>query len=210
MQTWLWVALAGMSVFTLGIVYSTTKKAKQKPRNLLLTLTVIVISLLIWVFVKPDMPSKNSSSITVSQSTQDYIKELQESLRINPNQSDAWFNLGNVYLAKGEFKSALTSFDYAIRLSSEVSANQLAAKATALYYLQSQRMGDEATQLLDESLTLDEFNETALMLIASDHFISFRYQEAIAAWTQILDSNRQGIDRIKLISSINQAKSMLP
>lgn len=210
MQIWLWIALTGMSVFALCIVYSATKKTKQKSRNLLFTVGVILSSILIWTVVKPDMPNKDSSIVAGPQSSQDYVETLQESLRNNPNQSEAWFNIGNVYLAKGEFESALTSFDYAIRLSPQATPNQLTAKATALYYVRSQHMDKEVTQLLDKSLALDEFNEAALMLIASDHFISFRYQEAIFTWTKILDSNRQEIDRVKLINSINHAKSMLP
>ncbi|MDK9759910.1 tetratricopeptide repeat protein, partial [Vibrio sp. D173a] len=127
----------------------------------------------------------------------------------DPNQAELWFKLGSVYLEQGEFTAAVTSYDYAIRLENTPVARLFAAKATALYYANKQSMGEEVNTLLKRSLELDPNDRTALMLIASDHFISMRYEQAIEVWTQLLDSNQQGLDRVSIIHSINQAKQML-
>lgn len=139
----------------------------------------------------------------------DFEDELQQSLKQDPNQSDLWFKLGGVYMQKGEFDAAFTCYDYAIRLDPQAPSGLYAAKATALYYLSSQAMSDDVNALLEHSMQLDPNDRTALMLIATDHFISMRYQQAIDAWTQILDSNQKGIDRVSIIHSINQAKQMI-
>ena len=49
---------------------------------------------------------------------------------------------------------------------------------------------------------------TALTLMASDHFISLRYSQAVALWTQLLESQNPDLDRVSIIQALNQAKQM--
>lgn len=135
--------------------------------------------------------------------------EIQTKLQQDPNQAELWFQLGHGYVNEQDFKSALTCFDYALRLSDEPSASQLAAKATALYYLNKQQMTTAVSELLQQALALDSANLTALSLIANDHFVSSRYQQAIDVWTQMLDSQHRDLDRVSIIHSLNQAKQLL-
>lgn len=135
--------------------------------------------------------------------------EIQTKLKQDPNQAELWFQLGHGYVNEQDFESALTCFDYALRLSEKPSANQLSAKATALYYLNKQQMTASVIDLLEEALALDSSNLTALSLIANDHFVSSRYQQAIDVWTQMLDSQHRDLDRVSIIHSLNQAKQLL-
>lgn len=135
--------------------------------------------------------------------------EIQTKLKQDPNQAELWFQLGHGYVNEQDFKSALTCFDYALRLSDEPSASQLAAKATALYYLNKQQMTTAVSDLLQQALALDSTNLTALSLIANDHFVSSRYQQAIDVWMQMLDSQHRDLDRVSIIHSLNQAKQLL-
>lgn len=134
--------------------------------------------------------------------------DLQNSLTESPNDSESWFKLGQLYMQSLEFDSAATCFNYSIRLSSMPYAGQYAALATALYYRSSQSITPDIQRYLDKALELDSDNDTALQLIASDYFLNADYDEAIRVWTQILDSNRVGIDRAAIIEKINQAKGM--
>ncbi|MDW1987819.1 hypothetical protein R7Q46_25870, partial [Vibrio sp. 811] len=95
------------------------------------------------------------------------------------------------------------------QLTDNVTATQLAAKATTLYYLHKQAMTDEVSLLLEQALQLEPYNEAALSLIANDHFISFRFQEAIDTWVLLLDSNDPNLDRMTIIESINKAKKLM-
>nr|WP_241214308.1 hypothetical protein [Vibrio alfacsensis] len=139
----------------------------------------------------------------------DIMEEIQTQLREAPNNAELWFQLGQSYLIEGELDGALISFDYAIQLTDPVNANQLAAKATTLYYLYQQSMTDEVSLLLDQALQIEPHNEVALSLIANDHFLSFRFQEAIDTWIILLDSNDPSLDRAQIMNSINQAKVLM-
>ncbi|MEZ9780630.1 tetratricopeptide repeat protein [Vibrio cyclitrophicus] len=208
MDIWLLVALLLMSLFFIAFVIAASKNGCHLKGNAMISLIAVVLSVLVWFQLKqelPQFPLDDSDSYTAT----DFQDELQQSLEQDPNQSDLWFKLGGVYMQKGEFDAAFTCYDYAIRLDPQAPSGIYAAKATALYYLSSQAMSDEVKRLLNQSMQLDPNDRTALMLIATDHFISMRYRQAIDAWTQILDSNQKGIDRVSIIHSINQAKEMI-
>ncbi|MFI3273964.1 tetratricopeptide repeat protein [Vibrio sp.] len=208
MDIWLLVALLLMSLFLVVIVVASNKNSRSLKGNLLISLAAVLLSSIIWFQMKQELPQPPSND-NENYTTTDFQDELQQSLKQDPNQSDLWFKLGGVYMQKGEFDAAFTCYDYAIRLDPQAPSGLYAAKATALYYLSSQAMSDDVNKLLEQSMDLDPNDRTALMLIATDHFISMRYQQAIDAWTQILDSNQKGIDRVSIIHSINQAKQMI-
>ncbi|MEZ9620052.1 tetratricopeptide repeat protein [Vibrio sp. 10N.222.55.A3] len=208
MDIWLLIALLLMSLFLVAIVIASNRKTSHLKGNLLISCVAILASILVWSQMKQEAPQLTSSDDS-SYTATDFQNELQQSLEEDPNQSDLWFKLGGVYMQKGEFDAAFTCYDYAIRLDPQAPSGLYAAKASALYYLSSQAMSDDVKVLLNQSMELDPNDRTALMLIATDHFISMRYQQAIDAWTQILDSNQKGIDRVSIIHSINQAKQMI-
>ncbi|NVN82930.1 MULTISPECIES: tetratricopeptide repeat protein [unclassified Vibrio] len=208
MDIWLLVALLLMSLFLVVLVVASNKNSSSLKGNLLISFAAVLLSSIIWFQMKQELPQPPSND-NENYTTTDFQDELQQSLKQDPNQSDLWFKLGGVYMQKGEFDAAFTCYDYAIRLDPQAPSGLYAAKATALYYLSSQAMSDDVNKLLEQSMDLDPNDRTALMLIATDHFISMRYQHAIDAWTQILDSNQKGIDRVSIIHSINQAKQML-
>ncbi|TMX30915.1 nitrite reductase [Vibrio sp. Hep-1b-8] len=172
-------------------------------RTLIASLMLAIPLSLWWQGDKPS-PYEPIEQITSS----DWMSSLQQQLKQDPNQAELWFQLGHGYMNKQEFLSALTCFDYTIRLSDTPSASQLAAKASALYYLEKQVMTDEVDALLAQALNLEPNNLTALALMAGDHFISLRYQQAIDIWTQMLDSNSTDLDRVSIIHSLNQVKGL--
>lgn len=172
-----------------------------------LLVSLVITAPLFW-WLQGEKP-KPVAGVEQLQTHTEWMVSLQEQLRVDPNQSELWFQLGHGYLNEEDFDSALTCFDYALRLSEQPSANQMSAKATALYYVEKQRMTPEVEQLLGSALQNDPTNATALSLIANDHFISFRYAEAIDAWTKMLSSSEKGLDRKSVIQSLNQAKEML-
>lgn len=175
----------------------------------------VVVVCMIVVFssgLKPEKYAVDNKLVTEPLgllSYEDKMRYLEDQLKVSPNDADLWFEIGQGYLLNGELKPANICFGYAIRLTEEPTANQYAAKATAQYYLHSQLFDEEIERLLDKALELDEYNQAALTLIASDHFVTFRYQKAINAWQKILDSERVDVDRVTIINSINQAKQLM-
>ena len=176
---------------------------------ILLSICLSLSSLLVWFFiVSSDRQVPEMTKLEQPMTINEILVEIQDKLREDKNNQDLWFQLGQGYFANGEFANANTCFDYVIRLTDLPSSTVYAAKATALYYLSSQRMTKQVKHFLAQALTKDQLNDTALMLIANDHFISFRYDQAIETWQKILDSERQGIDRVAVINSINKTREL--
>ncbi|UPQ87270.1 tetratricopeptide repeat protein [Vibrio sinaloensis] len=167
----------------------------------------VLVMLPTYVWLQGDKPPALQTDVAPTH--HEWMNSIQQQLTQDPNQAELWFQLGHGYLNQQDFSSALTCFDYALRLSDTPTANQLAAKATSLYYLSNQTMTTEVQQLLKQALDRDPYNWTALALIAGDHFISLRYQEAIDAWTLMLDNAGPSQDRVGVIQSLNQAKSLV-
>ena len=191
--------------------YSRKNAASLNPAWMIFVVVVCMIVILS-SGLKPEKHAVDNKLVTEPLgllSYEDKMRYLEDQLKASPNDADLWFEIGQGYLLNGELKPANICFGYAIRLTEEPTANQYAAKATAQYYLHSQLIDEEIERLLDKALALDEYNQAALTLIASDHFVTFRYQKAINAWQKILDSERVDVDRVTIINSINQAKQLM-
>lgn len=107
-----------------------------------------------------------------------------------------------------EYENADIAFSYAQRLASAPQANILAARASAQYYINHQRITPDVQNLLNQALKVDPENTASLMLLASNHFLSAEYQRAIAKWQQVLDSSKSNLDRVSLIQNIHQAQDL--
>ena len=137
------------------------------------------------------------------------IEEIQDKLREDTQNGELWYALGNAYMYSSEFENAGTAFLYALRLAPEPQSNIYSAMATASYYQEKQHFTEQSKAWLDKALALDENNISALMLLASDYFLSARYQKAIDTWQRVLDTERTDLDRVEVINAINRAKSFL-
>lgn len=138
-------------------------------------------------------------------------KELgsrHQKLQRNPADLDSWAALGQLYLYRGEYDNALLAYQRLALLEGGASAATQAAQATVLYYQAGQQLTPEATRLLESALKQDAGEVSALMLLASDHFLHGRYRQAIALWQQLLDGERPRINRAALIEAIQTASIM--
>lgn len=133
---------------------------------------------------------------------------LHQRLQANPADLDGWAALGQLYLYRDEYANAWLAYQRLALQEGGASAATLAAQATVRYYQAGQRLTPEARRLLDAALELDGGEVSALMLLASDHFLHGRYGEAIALWQQLLDEERPRINRAALIEAIQTARMM--
>ncbi|MGL4796257.1 MAG: heme lyase NrfEFG subunit NrfF [Aeromonas jandaei] len=133
---------------------------------------------------------------------------LHQRLQANPADLDSWAALGQLYLYRGEYDNALLAYQRLALLEGGASAATQAAQATVLYYQAGQQLTPEATRLLESALKQDAGEVSALMLLASDHFLHGRYSQAIALWQQLLDEERPRINRAALIEAIQTARMM--
>ncbi|MBL0668834.1 heme lyase NrfEFG subunit NrfF [Aeromonas jandaei] len=129
-------------------------------------------------------------------------------LQTNPTDLDGWAALGQLYLYRNEYDNALLAYQRLALLEGGANAATQAAQATVLYYQAGQQLTPEATRLLESALKQDKSEVSALMLLASDHFLHGRYRQAIALWQQLLDEERPHINRAALIEAIQTARMM--
>lgn len=136
------------------------------------------------------------------------LGSLHQKLQRSPADLDSWAALGQLYLYRGEYDNALLAYQRIALLEGRASAATQAAQATVLYYQAGQQLTPEATRLLESALKQDAGEVSALMLLASDHFLHGRYRQAIALWQQLLDGERPRINRAALIEAIQTASIM--
>ncbi|MGE6107762.1 heme lyase NrfEFG subunit NrfF [Aeromonas sobria] len=136
------------------------------------------------------------------------LEALHQRLQANPADLEAWAELGQWYLYRDQYDNALLAYQRLALQEGGASAATQAAQATVLYYQAGQRLTPQSQRLLDASLAQDKGEVSALMLLASDHFLHGRYGEAIALWQQLLDSERPRINRAALIEAIQTASMM--
>ncbi|CAJ1853071.1 heme lyase NrfEFG subunit NrfF [Aeromonas veronii] len=136
------------------------------------------------------------------------LGSLHLKLQRSPADLDSWAALGQLYLYRGEYDNALLAYQRLALLEGGASAATQAAQATVLYYQAGQQLTPEATRLLESALKQDAGEVSALMLLASDHFLHGRYSQAIALWQQLLDGERPRINRAALIEAIQTASIM--
>ncbi|MCX0431066.1 heme lyase NrfEFG subunit NrfF [Aeromonas veronii] len=133
---------------------------------------------------------------------------LHQRLQANPADLGSWAALGQLYLYRDEYDNALLAYQRLALQEGGASAATQAAQATVLYYQAGQLLTPEALRLLDRALKQDKGEVSALMLLASDHFLHGRYSQAIALWQQLLDEERPRINRAALIEAIQTARMM--
>lgn len=136
------------------------------------------------------------------------LGSLHQKLQRSPADLDSWAALGQLYLYRDEYDNALLAYHRIALLEGGASAATQAAQATVLYYQAGQQLTPEATRLLESALKQDAGEVSALMLLASDHFLHGRYRQAIALWQQLLDGERPRINRAALIEAIQTARMM--
>ncbi|MFM5080306.1 heme lyase NrfEFG subunit NrfF [Aeromonas veronii] len=136
------------------------------------------------------------------------LGSLHQKLQRSPADLDSWAALGQLYLYRSEYDNALLAYQRMALLEGKASAATQAAQATVLYYQAGQQLTPGATRLLESALKQDAGEVSALMLLASDHFLHGRYSQAIALWQQLLDGERPRINRAALIEAIQTASIM--
>ena len=137
-----------------------------------------------------------------------HIKKLQKHIETNSEDSEAWYNLGQTYVAAGGFDEAVTAFNQVIRIEGE-HADLLGAIAQALYYKNGQKIDEQVQEYIDKALALDIDDPSTNILLGMHNFISEDYQQALTYWQRVIDSKRQGVNIAALKEAVAEAKIRL-
>lgn len=137
-----------------------------------------------------------------------YIKNLQQHLEEKPDDSEAWYNLGQTFVSAGEFDFAITAFKQVIRIEGE-HADLLGAIAQASYYRNNQQIDEQVQALIDKALALDINDPSTNILLGMHNFIAQEYSEAIKYWQRVINANKQGVNIAALQDAVAEAQKRL-
>ena len=137
-----------------------------------------------------------------------HIEKLQQHIQSNPEDSEAWYNLGQTYVAVGGFDEAVIAFTRVIKIEGE-HADILGAIAQALYYKNNQQISAQVQEYIDKALALDIDDPSTNILLGMHNFIGGNYQSAITHWQRVIDANNQGVNITALKEAVAEAKNRL-
>jgi cytochrome c-type biogenesis protein CcmH len=208
---------------------TTTEKEKNKVKNtnhfsvlwpIFLSLFVVSFSVAIYlkqgtldtIIATPMASTTNQEGLQSSEAQQEemlaYIKGLQQKIDTNSDDSKAWYDLGQAFVAVGEFDLAIHAFEEVIRIEGE-HADLFGAIAQATYYRNNQQIDGQVQTLIDKALALDNNDPSTNILLGMHNFISQEYAKAIEYWQRIIDDNRQSVNIEALKEAVNEAKRRL-
>ncbi len=147
-------------------------------------------------------------AVATEMTLQQQIKRLEKAVLENTKDSEAWFNLGYLYLQDSQYALSNTAFDKVIALVGE-QPDLLGAKAQAMYYLAGNQLTDEIKAITEKSLAMDITEPATNLLLGSDSFAKQDFEKAIHYWRQAMASPRPDVNREALQQAVTQAQAML-
>ena len=142
------------------------------------------------------------------QEAQVYIEQLQTHVADKPDDSEAWYNLGQTFVMMGKFDEAIHGFEQVIRIEGE-HADLLGAIAQASYYRNNQQISPEIQVLIDRAFALDINDPSTNILMGMHNFIEANYQAAITYWQRVIDAGKEGVNITALQEAVAEAKNRL-
>lgn len=127
------------------------------------------------------------------------IARLEETVRLQPDQAEAWYFLGRSYMSRQRPQDAAKAFARAAGLAGR-QPELLGQWAQALYFAEGQKFTGEVRSLAEEALGLDPQEVTTLGLLGIAAFEEQRYADAMGYWQRLVavlepdDPSRQAIE----------------
>lgn len=136
------------------------------------------------------------------------IKQLMNVTKTEPENSDAWYRLGQSLVSVGEFDGALKAYNQVLRIEGP-QADVFGAKAQAIYYKNEQKIDSTVQGFIDQALTIDPNDPSTNILLGMHNFIASNYEVAISHWQRVVDSDKKNVNKQALIEVIDEAKDRL-
>ena len=136
------------------------------------------------------------------------LQQFQREVKNDPENSQAWFSLGQTYISAGEFDNAIAAFDRVMKQVGE-HAELLGPKAQAMYYKNDQKISPDIQAVIDKALALDSLDPSTNILLGMNSFSNRDFANAVKYWENVLNSGRPGISPQALSGAIEEAKNQL-
>ncbi|AOW77779.1 hypothetical protein A3Q34_13550 [Colwellia sp. PAMC 20917] len=154
----------------------------------------------------PQEPMQQSAN--AEQQTINELKRLMDVTKTEPDNSDAWYALGQSLVTVGEFDSAVKAYDQVLRIEGP-QADVFGAKAQAIYYKNEQQIDERVQGFIDQALAIDPSDPSTNILLGMHSFTAGKYQVAISHWQRVVDSDKKNVNKQALIEVIDEAKKRI-
>ncbi|MBA6348139.1 c-type cytochrome biogenesis protein CcmI [Colwellia sp. BRX8-9] len=154
----------------------------------------------------PQEPMQQSAN--AEQQTINELKRLMDVTKTEPDNSDAWYALGQSLVTVGEFDSAVKAYDQVLRIEGP-QADVFGAKAQAIYYKNEQQIDERVQGFIDQALAIDPNDPSTNILLGMHSFVAGKYQVAISHWQRVVDSDKKNVNKQALIEVIDEAKKRI-
>ncbi|MBA6383905.1 c-type cytochrome biogenesis protein CcmI [Colwellia sp. BRX10-6] len=152
---------------------------------------------------EPMQQSANAEQQTINQ-----LKRLMDVTKTEPDNSDAWYALGQSLVTVGEFDSAVKAYDQVLRIEGP-QADVFGAKAQAIYYKNEQKIDARVQGFIDQALAIDPNDPSTNILLGMHSFTAGKYQVAISHWQRVVDSDKKNVNKQALLEVIDEAKKRI-
>lgn len=152
--------------------------------------------------------SQDSQHTSAEQQAIAQLNQLKKQVELTPNNSDAWYTLGQALVGVGDFAGAIDAFDRVIAIDGEM-ADLYGAKAQASFYQNNQQITPEVQTLIDKALSIDPRDPSTNILLGMNAFLQQEYQQAVNYWQQVIADNRPSVNVQALQGALAEAKNRL-
>jgi len=201
---------------------STNNKTYSPIWPLGLSLFVVLFSVAVYQqqgsFLTVSKPSVHSSKSQLQQNTNSQqqkqnqalaqLNELKNFIKNNPQNGEAWYNLGQSYVAIGDFDEAISAYKEVIAIEGE-QADLFGAIAQASYYKNQQTITAEVQNYIDQALALDINDASTNIMLGMHNFKSQNFKGAISYWQIVINANNPGVNISALKEAVTEAKYRL-
>ena len=136
------------------------------------------------------------------------IRKLEQISSQAPDNADNWYQLGQAYVAVGNFSGANAAFDQVMRIEGP-QADLFGAKAQATYYQSNQQITQQVQGFIDQALAIDALDPSTNILLGMDSFAQQDYQAAINYWQRVINDGRPNVNIAALSGAVEEAKGRL-
>jgi len=133
---------------------------------------------------------------------------LEKEAANNPQQTDVWYALANIYFQQGRAEKTKYAYDQLLAVVGEDSV-LLAEYAQILFFMGENKVTAEVAAVAERALKVDPRNVSALGLLGINAFENGFYSKAIAAWQTALSvaPDAQGAEALRL--GIERARALM-
>ena len=138
-----------------------------------------------------------------------YVDRMERITRVQPENGEVWYRLGQAYIAQQRPTDAVEAFDNSLQRMGE-HPEALAQLAQARFFANDNQLDEESAGILNRALELNPNQPTALGLFGIAAFEAEDYPAAIAYWERLRAGMPPGSDGQRAIQGgIDRAKERM-